>query len=235
MKRIILRGLLIISVLMFAGISAIAGMGYKLFSDALESRSLSEAVEEIRSGEDFTPIEKLPETYLEAIVAVEDHRFEEHCGVDAVSVARAAWNNILARSLVEGGSTITQQLAKNMFFTQEKSFVRKAAELFMAFKIEAEYSKSEILELYVNSIYFGSGYYNVKDACEGYFGKEPENMTEYECTLLAGIPNAPSVYSLDSSPELAAQRQRHVVEQMVKYGYISETEGECLRFPCAEG
>ena len=232
MKKIILRGLLIFGIIIFAGIALIGAMGYKMFSDALENKSLSEAAEEIREMEDFTPISELPQTYLDAIIAVEDHRFGSHCGVDPISIARATWNNILAHGLVEGGSTITQQLAKNMFFTQEKSFIRKAAEVFMAVKIELEYSKDEILELYVNTIYFGSGYYNVKDACGGYFGKSPEDMTDYECTLLAGIPNAPSVYSLDENPELAEQRQRHVVEQMVKYGYISEAEGETISSAC---
>lgn len=232
MKKIILRCLLVFGIFVFMGAAVIGCMGYKMFADALESKSLSEAVEEIRSQEDFTPINELPQTYLDAIIAVEDHRFDQHCGVDIISIARATWNNILARGLVEGGSTITQQLAKNMFFTQEKSFIRKAAEVFMAVKIESEYSKSEILELYVNTIYFGSGYYNVKDACGGYFDKEPKDMTEYECTLLAGIPNAPSVYSLDANPDLAEQRQRHVVEQMVKYGYISEEKGEDISSVC---
>lgn len=232
MKKIILRCLLVFGIFVFTGAAVIGCMGYKMFADALESKSLSEAVEEIRAQEDFTPINELPKTYLDAIIAVEDHRFDQHCGVDLISIARATWNNILAHGLVEGGSTITQQLAKNMFFTQEKSFIRKAAEVFMAVKIEMEYSKDEILELYVNTIYFGSGYYNVKDACGGYFDKEPKDMTEYECTLLAGIPNAPSVYSLDANPDLAEQRQRHVVEQMVKYGYISEEKGEDISSVC---
>lgn len=232
MKKIILRCLLVCGIFVFMGAAVIGCMGYNMFADALESKNLSEAVEEIRTQENFTPINELPQTYLDAIIAVEDHRFDQHCGVDLISIARAAWNNILAHGLVEGGSTITQQLAKNMFFTQEKSFIRKAAEVFMAVKLEMEYSKDEILELYVNTIYFGSGYYNVKDACGGYFDKEPKDMTEYECTLLAGIPNAPSVYSLDVNPDLAEQRQRYVVEQMVKYGYISEKKGEDISSVC---
>ena len=172
----------------------------------------------------YTPLADLPEIYLDAVVAVEDHRFEQHCGVDIIAIARAAWNNIKSWSLREGGSTITQQLAKNLYFTQERSFIRKAAEVFMAFRLEQTYSKDEILELYVNSIYFGDGYYCVRDASAGYFGKEPADMADDEATLLAGIPNAPSVYSLTANPDLAAQRQQYVLQQMVKYGYLGEEE-----------
>ena len=113
-----------------------------------------------------------------------------------------------------------------MYFTQEKKFLRKAAELFVAFELERDYSKDEILELYLNTIYFGSGYYCVYDAAEGYFGKEPSQMTDYESTLLAGIPNAPSVYSLTNSPELAARRQKTVLECMVEQDYITQAQAE---------
>ena len=98
----------------------------------------------------------------------------------------------------------------------------------MAFRLERTYSKDEILELYVNSIYFGDGYYCVRDASEGYFGKEPSEMTDDEATLLAGIPNAPSVYSLTSNPELAVQRQKYVLQQMEKYGYLDEKEAAAI-------
>ena len=95
----------------------------------------------------------------------------------------------------------------------------------MALKIEREYEKEEILELYVNGIYYGSGYYCIYDASQGYFGKEPSEMTDYECTLLVGIPNAPSVYSLNVRPDLAAQKQEKVIECMVELEYITEDEG----------
>ena len=144
------------------------------------------------------------------------------------AIGRAAWNNLTSWSLREGGSTITQQLAKNLYFTQEKSFIRKIAEMFMAFRLENAYTKDEILELYVNSIYFGDGYYCIYDASQGYFGKAPIDMTDYECTLLAGIPNAPSIYSLTANPELAEQRQEYVVQKMIQYGYISESEAQTI-------
>ena len=129
---------------------------------------------------------------------------------------------------MEGGSTITQQLVKNLLFTQDKKVERKAAEVFAALEMESKYSKEEIFELYANTAYFGSGYYGIYQASIGYFGKEPSALTDYECALLAGIPNAPSVYSPMVNSELAQQRQQYVIRQMVKYGYISESEGEII-------
>lgn len=207
---------------------ALAGSGYKMYRDALNHQSLESKVAEVQSNLSYTTLSEMPELYLDAVVAVEDHRFEQHFGIDLIAIGRAAWNNLTSWSLREGGSTITQQLAKNMYFTQEKSFIRKIAEMFMAFRLESSYTKDEILELYVNSIYFGDGYYCVRDASKGYFGKDPIDMTDYESTLLAGIPNAPSVYSLTANPDLAEQRQQYIIQQIVKYGYISEGEGKKL-------
>ena len=126
---------------------------------------------------------------------------------------------------------LPEQVAKNLFFTQEKQFARKIAEVFMAFRLEDACTKDEILELYVNTIYFGDGYYGIRDACAGYFGKEPAALTPYEATLLAGIPNAPSVYSLTANPDLAARRQRYVVGQMVKYGRLTADEAAAITAP----
>lgn len=148
--------------------------------------------------------------------------------MDPLATLRALWNDIRAGAYVEGGSTITQQLAKNLCFTQEKELTRKVAELFVAFELERQYSKEEILELYVNSIYFGDGYYSIGEASRGYFQKEPSQLTPSECTLLAGIPNAPSVYSLTASPELARERQVRVVSRMVDAGFIGQAQAEAI-------
>ena len=228
LKKLLVR---IILLIVAAGIlcgSVMAVLGYRMYRDALREQSLEGKVAEVQADPSYTALADLPEIYLDAVVAVEDHRFEQHCGIGIIAIARAAWNNIKSWSLREGGSTITQQLAKNLYFTQERSFIRKAAEMFMAFRLERTYSKDEILELYVNSIYFGDGYYCVRDASEGYFGKEPGEMTDDEATLLAGIPNAPSVYSLTANPDLAEQRQQYVLQQMVKYGYLSEEEAKAV-------
>lgn len=185
------------------------GKGYFMYQAALKECSLADKIESIRARDNYTTLEKLPEMYLNAVIAVEDHRFYDHGPIDIISIGRAIWVNLTSLSLAEGGSSITQQLAKNIYFTQEKKLERKVAEAFMAFALEKQYEKDEILELYVNTIYFGSGYYNVYDASMGYFGKAPAEMTDYESTLLAGLPNAPSVYSPDVNPELAAPEREN--------------------------
>ena len=123
---------------------------------------------------------------------------------------------------------ITQQLMNDEYFTKEKKLERKFAEIFAAWDIEKQYSKEDIFELYVNTIYFGSGYYGIYDAAEGYFGKEPSELNEYEAVMLAGLPNAPSAYSPDTSPELAKQRMRQVLDRMVECEVIDQTEADNL-------
>lgn len=223
MKQIKKAVFLLLVILLLAG-GILVGDGYKMYRDALDQKSLADRILEIQSNPGYTPVSDLPQTYLDAVIAVEDHRFYKHHGIDLLAIGRAAWNDLNSLSLKEGGSTITQQLAKNLYFTQEKKLTRKIAEVFMAFKLEADYDKEEILEFYVNSIYFGDGYYCVKDACKGYFRKDPDQMTDYEATLLAGIPNAPSIYSPTQNPDLAARRQQYVLLQMYKYGYLNKAE-----------
>ncbi len=202
----------------------VIGNGYNMYKEAIQNEPLEQKVEEIKQKINYTQINEVPKIYQNAVIAVEDHRFYSHNGIDIIAIGRAFVNDIKAMSFVEGGSTITQQLAKNIYFTQEKKITRKIAEMFMAFEIEKNYSKEEILELYLNTSYFGDGYYTVKEASLGYFGKEPNKMTDSESIMLAGIPNAPSVYSPTKNPELAKERQKQVVEKMVKYGYLEESE-----------
>ncbi len=217
---------------MLIGISIgllLIGKGYDMYKEAIQETPLEEKVEEIKSKANYTKISELPQMYLDAVISVEDHRFYKHSGIDVIAIGRAIINDIKAMDFVEGGSTITQQIAKNEYFTQEKKITRKIAEVFMAYEIEKNYLKDEILELYINTIYFGNGYYNIKDACEGYFGKSPNEMTEGECIMLAGIPNAPSVYNPKENPKLAKERQKQVADKMVEYGYLSkEKEDEIL-------
>lgn len=206
----------------------VAAQGYCMYTSALERLPTAQAARQVRAEEGFTPIAQLPETYLDAVVAAEDHRFYDHGGLDIIALGRALFNDIRTLSFAEGGSTITQQLAKNLYFTQEKELTRKAAEVFMAWKLEHDFTKEEILELYVNCIYFGSGCYSVGDASRTYFNKEPAQMTDDECTLLAGIPNAPSVYDLNENPDLARQRQRQVVELMVENGRLTRHRAQTI-------
>ena len=200
--------------------------GYTMYKEALEEISIKDKVTELQSQENYTKFGDLPRFYVDAVVAVEDRRFYEHGAIDPIAIARAIWANIKARELREGGSTITQQVAKNVYFTQEKTVLRKIAEVFMAFEIERNCDKDTILEMYVNTSYFGSGYDGIKEASNGYYDKEPIDMNKYECSMMAGVPNAPSVYAPTKNPDLAAQRQRQVLDKMVRYEYITEEEKE---------
>lgn len=198
--------------------------GYQSYKKAIQEVSILEKQKQIQEKEFYTSFKELPKIYLDAVIAVEDHRFYKHSGIDIIAITRAFLTDLKAMEFLEGGSTITQQLAKNMYFTQEKTITRKIAETFMAFKIEKTLTKEEILELYLNTSYFGDGYYTVKEASLGYFKKEPNEMTDYEATLLAGIPNAPSVYSPTNNLELSKQRQKQVIQKMIKYHYLTNEQ-----------
>lgn len=227
MKKIIKKLIILILILFIFICSYFTYQGYNLYKQALSEISIKEKVTEIKSEKDnYTLMEDLPQNYIDAVIAVEDRRFYIHNGIDIFSISRAVITNIKKFKLVEGGSTITQQLAKNIYFTQKKEITRKIAEGFMAIELEKNLSKDEIFELYVNTSYFGDGYYCVADASEGYFDKEPKEMDLYECTLLAGIPNAPSVYAPTKNPDLAKQRQAQVIKKMVKYKYLTQDEAD---------
>jgi len=203
--------------------------GHDLFEEALEETSIKDKIVEIKENtENYTTYEELPQKYIDAVISVEDRRFFYHSGIDLISIGRAIAKDITTLKLAEGGSTITQQLAKNTYFNQKKEFTRKIAEIFMANEFEKECSKEEIFELYVNTIYYGDGYYSIKDATRGYFDKEPSEMNMFEMTLLAGIPNAPSVYSPSVNPELSKERHSKVLNKMVSYGYISKEEADSI-------
>ncbi len=224
-KRILLIMLVIVSLI--AGL--VIYSGYDMYAKAISDISIEDRVNAIREEEDFVTIDKLPKEYIDAVVAVEDHRFFTHNGIDPISLIRAIYTNISTLSLREGGSTITQQLAKNLCFTQEKKLTRKIAEIFATFDLEKKYEKDEIFELYVNISYFGDGYYGIGEAARGYLNKEPKDMTLEECTLLAGLPNAPSVYELSNNSILTIQRQVQVIDAMVKYDKLDVKEAEKLK------
>lgn len=225
MKKIKRILLILLCFLFVIGAFIIKG-GYDKYRAALLDKPLADAIGEIINKENYTSYDEIPKIYFDALVAVEDRRYYKHHGFDIIGTLRAVYNDIKAWKLLEGGSTISQQLAKNLYFPMDNSPERKIAEIFMALKIEREYNKEQVLEYYVNSIYYGSGYYSIYDASMGYFGKKPIKMSDYECTLLVGIPNAPSVYSLDVNPALAAKRQEKVVSCMVELDYINEEKAD---------
>lgn len=200
--------------------------GYQIYEKAVAEMPICERVEEIRDKEDFTSYSELPQFYIDATISVEDHRFKSHFGIDLIAIGRAVWTDIRAMSFVQGGSTITQQFAKNLLFTQEKKLERKAAEVFATLEIESQYTKEEIFELYANTVYFGNGCYGIRQAAVGYFGKEPSELSDYECAVLAGLPNVPAVYSLDENKELALQRVEQVLRSMVRNKIITQEEAD---------
>lgn len=200
--------------------------GYYMYQDVVRQAPMGEMVQCIRSMDGFTQFDELPEIYVQAVVSAEDKHFWDHHGVDYLSICRAVWNDLQTFSFAQGGSTITQQLMKNEYFTQEKTLERKFAEVFAAWDLEREYGKEEIFELYVNTIYFGSGYYGIREAAQGYFSKAPSELSDYEAIMLAGLPNAPSAYSPDSSPELAKQRMKQVLDQMVECSVLSQRKAD---------
>lgn len=224
----VLKIFIIIIILILSVSLYFVGRGYFMYKKAISEMSISEMQQKIKAKENYYQAKDLPKTYINAVISVEDHRFYDHKGIDLIAIGRAFVNDVKTLSFKEGGSTITQQLAKNIYFTQEKTLERKIAEVFMAKKMEKELEKDEILELYLNTSYFGDGYYTVKEASIGYFGKEPKDMTDNECVMLAGIPNAPSVYTPSINPDLAKQRQRQVLDKMVKYEYLTESEADAI-------
>lgn len=203
--------------------------GYKQCRALLEECSIAQKVEQLQGMESYCTLEEMPERYPDIVLAAEDHRFYKHGGIDPVGILRAVWNNVRTFSLKEGGSTITQQLAKNLYFSNIRTADRKAAEAFMALALEQELEKDEILELYINCIYYGGGQYCLADAAEFYFDKQPMELTLSEQALLAGLPNAPSAYAPHINPELAEQRRLQVVDKMERYEVITAAEAAALR------
>lgn len=172
-------------------------------------------------------ISETPKDLQNAFVAAEDVRFYEHHGIDPRGILRALYNNILSRdSTGQGGSTITQQLARNAFLTQEQTLKRKLLEAVLAIEIERKYSKQEILEMYMNQIYFGQGCYGVQTASHVYFNKDVKDLTLAQSAMLAGLPNSPNYYSPFRSLEAAKYRQGIVLDQMAKYGYITQAQAD---------
>lgn len=222
--KILKKTLLIVFIIFLVLLSILFFIGFGYYSKVLKEKPLVDRISEITSKEHFVKFDDLNKNYINAVISIEDHRYFDHGPVDFIAIARAIFTNIKDNEFDQGGSTITQQVSKNILFTQERTLARKLGEVFGAFDLEKNYSKNEIFELYVNTAYFGDGYYGIYDASKGYFSKEPKDLNLYESTMLAGVVNAPSVYSPTVNPELAKQRQKLVLNSMLNYGYISDSD-----------
>jgi penicillin-binding protein 1A len=170
------------------------------------------------------PLSQMPDMLKKAFVAAEDSRFYTHQGIDILSIFRAFYKNIEAGTIVQGGSTITQQVTKSFLLTPERSYIRKIKEAILAYRIDKQFSKDEVLFLYLNQIYLGHGAYGVEAASENYFGKSAKDLNLAECAILAGLPQAPSRYSPFKYPERAKQRQIYVLNRMVEDGFITNIQ-----------
>lgn len=171
-------------------------------------------------------IKKVPKHLIEAVIATEDQRFYKHDGINIIAIIRAFTKNMMSGDIVAGGSTISQQLAKNVFLTQERTYTRKFKELILTKKIERTYSKEEIMEKYLNQIYFGEGAWGIQRASQTYFGKDVSDLTIAESAMLAGLIKAPSILSPFKDMDRAVERRNIVLSLMEKEGYISQNEME---------
>jgi len=197
--------------------------GARLFDSGDPPEMFSQLAIEQRT---FVPLAKMPRGLLDAIVSIEDERFYRHWGIDVWGIARAMVVNTLRGRTRQGGSTITQQLARTLFLTRERTIQRKIKEAILAIKIERRYRKDEILEMYLNQHYFGHGAWGVEQAARAYFGKHVEELTLPECALLAGLPQAPNAYSPRQDPEKAKTRRNLVLAAMVRNGYVEKAEAD---------
>ena len=192
-----------------------------LYSD--DGRKIAEFFEERRI---IKPLEEMPPDLINAFIAAEDSRFYKHKGIDFYSITRAFFKNLEAGTIVQGGSTITQQVTKSFLLTPQKTYTRKIKEAILAHRIDRAFNKKEILYLYLNQIYLGHGAYGVEAAAENYFGKSVTDLNLAECAILAGLPQAPSKYSPFRHPERAKQRQIYVLNRMVTEGYTTKLQAE---------
>ncbi|CAB5120313.1 Multimodular transpeptidase-transglycosylase (EC (EC [Olavius algarvensis associated proteobacterium Delta 3] len=239
--RKVIRWLFILAVLGLIGVSA-AGVGLYLhlsgdlpkitsladyrpsvittvYSD--DNRKIAEFYKERRI---VLPLSKMPKMLIEAFIAAEDARFYKHKGIDFLSIIRAFFKNLEAGTIVQGGSTITQQVTKSFLLTPERSYRRKMKEAILAYRIDNVFTKEEILFLYLNQIYLGHGAYGVQAAAENYFDKAVEDLNLAECAILAGLPQAPSRYSPFRHPNRARERQIYTLNRMVTEGYITRAQ-----------
>lgn len=216
--------LLAIILLGVVSLGSIATIGFIRYQTLISENPLDEVITNIKNDPNYVTLEEVDDTFLNALLAVEDPTFYDHNGVVFSNIVEALFTNIKEKDLVMGGSTITQQLSKNIYLDQKKTFQRKIAELFFVHDIEQQCSKDEILELYINIIYYGDGYYGIKQAANGYFNTTPDQISEAQATILAGLPQAPAIYQLSDGMALAKKRQKIVLEAMEDLHLINKTQ-----------
>lgn len=231
MKKNVLYGLMLlgvlISTLFIGGCTALTLPDPQMLVASKISDATGKTITTLyRQNRVQVPLNRIPEVTQNAFVAVEDARFYKHFGLDPVRIISAAWNDLKAGKIVEGASTITQQTVKNLYLSREKTFGRKFSEAWLAIQFEKKYTKKQILEMYLNQIYFGQGAYGIETAAQTYFDKSASELDLAESALLAGLPKAPNTYSPFQNWEGAKKRQKTVLNRMVEVGFITSQEAD---------
>lgn len=186
--------------------------------------NLEDTIDPIKQKPNWVPLKSMAQDIPRALISIEDHNFYKHSGIAIESIIRAAIENAASGKVVQGGSTLTQQFVKNVFLTQEQSMERKAEEAILSLVMEHQYSKDEILELYLNTTYFGAGAYGIKQASYKYFNKAPSALSLAESAIIAALPYAPSALNPLENPQGCRKRQLLVLAKMHEYGHISDTQ-----------
>ena len=227
MKKIILKVFLsFLALLLIAG-GVLFAIGRMRADEVISEKPIAVAIGEYTESNGYVPYEEIDEDFVRAVISVEDKRYFTRKGLDWIALIRALIENIQAGRLAEGGSTISQQIAKNLYFGYQRSGLSyKLAEIFVMVDMEEAYSKEELFALYACMNYYGDDYYGLKNAAMGYYGKSPSDLSTAEAAMLAGLPNAPSVYQLSSGFELAKKRQEKVLQCMYNNEAISAEEYE---------
>ena len=225
LRKWILFLVLILAVL----IAGVLTSGYLCYRRVMEEKPLKTAIEEARLSAAYAPYSEIDRDFVNAVVAVEDKRFFTRSGFDYVALIRAMLNNFKYGKAVEGGSTIPQQTAKNLYFVgvgKKRGIPEKVAEVYIMYDMEEHYTKQDILAVYASLNYYGDGHWGLPDASLGYYGTSCSDLSIAQAAMLAGIINAPSAYQLSSGYDLAENRQRRVLSNMVREGYLSEDQYE---------
>lgn len=224
MKKFIGKLLLVIVLLILICAVALTGLGYKEYKSSINETSITTKVNELRAKNNYVTLDNISVNMQNAMVAIEDKRFYSHGAFDLYSLCRAVVVSYVQQTGKQGGSTLTQQLAKNFYYLNNSNGVRKISEAFIAQDIENNYTKKEVLEMYLNIVYFGDDHYGIYEAAKGYFNVLPSQLDVAQAAMIAGMPQAPSIYALSNNNKISYDRQHQVLKCMLDQGYINNNE-----------
>ena len=223
-KRFFINLLITVILLLFIAGLIVLALGYINYRQTIKKQPIQEKFHEIMNRDDYVPYDEISPYVINATIAIEDREFLEHNGIDIKAITRSLIINLTSGSIVSGGSTITQQVVKNLYFDFDYSFLRKVSEIFFAYDIENQFSKEEIISVYLNIINYGDNYMGIYQACHGYYNKEPSELGLTEASLIAGIPQSPSNLQLSNHLSEALNRQKLVLKAMLDCDMLTEEE-----------